>query len=113
MNSRPYEIHERQSNGDWEIVATWATEDEADNDLVWLKLHHPLRSYMIVVDNIDRTENFTDFYGCTATITVCIDGCANLAVRTDRGSLVHAKTYNTYRGAKIAMGKMSDCWSMI
>ena len=63
-----------------------------------------------MLNNIDRTEKWTDFYGCTAKITVCTDGRANLAVRTDRGSLVHAKTYGSYRGARIAMGKMSDCW---
>lgn len=64
------------------------------------------------IDNIAKTEKWSDFYGCTATITVCTDGRANLAIRTSRGSLVHAKTYGTYRGAKIAMGKASDCWSL-
>lgn len=61
-------------------------------------------------NDIARTETYKDFYGCIATVIVSVTGKTNLAVRTDRGSLVHAKTYDTYRGAKIAMGRMSDCW---
>ena len=56
MNTRPYEIHERQADGSWEIVSTWETPDQADNDILWLKTHHPLRAYMIVNNNIDRIE---------------------------------------------------------
>ena len=113
MNTRPYEIHERQADGSWEIVSTWETPDQADNDILWLKTHHPLRAYMIVNNNIDRIEKYVDFYGCRATITVCNDGRSNLAIRTDLGSLVHAKTYNTYHGAKVAMGKLSDGWNSV
>ena len=37
MNTRPYEIHERQADGSWEIVSTWETPDQADNDILWLQ----------------------------------------------------------------------------
>lgn len=61
-------------------------------------------------NDIARTEVYHDFYGCIATIVVSTRGKANLAIRTGVGSLVHAKTYDSYRGAKIAMGRMSNCW---
>ena len=51
---------------------------------------------------------YIDFYGCTASITVRPNGSALLV--TYCGRKRESKTYKTERGAKIAMGKMSDCW---
>ena len=56
-------------------------------------------------------ELYRDFYGCTACIRKAKSGGARLTVRTPGGELFHAKDYNTYRGAKIAMGRMSESWS--
>lgn len=111
INARPYELHERQPDGSWEVVSTWESEKLASDDLERLKSRHPLRSYMIVYDDIIRTEKYTDVYGCMATVIVSTDGRANLLVRSDRGAIVHAKTYDSYRGAKIAMGMSGDCWT--
>ena len=77
-----------------------------------MKIKHRIENRIEGANNIFRIEKFTDFYGCTATIRVCTDGRANLSIRTDKGSLVHAKTYGSYRGAKIAMGMSSDCWRL-
>jgi len=108
--TRPYEIHERQADGSWEVISTWETEKQAEADRDLLKRLHPLRSYMIVYNDIERVEEYTDFYGCKAVIVISIDGKANLLIRTSKGAMVHAKTYSSYRGAKIAMGMAGDCW---
>ena len=55
-------------------------------------------------------ELYRDFYGCTACIRTSKSGGARLTVRTGGGKLIHAKDYKTYRGAKTAMGRMSDGW---
>lgn len=53
---------------------------------------------------------YHDFYGNHATIRVAKSGAARLTVRRGTGGLIHAKDYKTERGAKIAMGRMSDGW---
>lgn len=54
---------------------------------------------------------FRDFYGCTASIRTHRDGTVTLTIRTDRGALVLRRTYSTERGARIALGQYSDCWT--
>ncbi len=49
----------------------------------------------------------TDFYGAQSTITVYNDGSARLVCRTQSGHVYHDRTYNTLKGAKIALGRMS------
>lgn len=53
-------------------------------------------------------EFYTDFYGCTYSILHEGSGRSRLAVRVPQGDLIHARSYKTYRGAKIALGKYSD-----
>lgn len=53
-------------------------------------------------------ETFEDFYGCTYSILHQPDGTYRMAARTYHGELFHMKTYTTYRGAKIALGRISD-----
>lgn len=55
-------------------------------------------------------KNYRDFYGGTASISVNRDGSAKLVVRDGYGRKLISKEYATERGAKIAMGKCSDCW---
>lgn len=55
------------------------------------------------------TRYFKDFYGTSAKITTHKDGTAVLKMSAG-GKRFWNKTYATERGAKIAMGKMSDCW---
>ncbi len=72
----------------------------------------------------DETENLTeeykDFYGCTATIEHKEDfiGTYNgtvflLTIRTSKGEIIHRRKYKTHKGARIAMGKMGDCWHFV
>lgn len=58
-------------------------------------------------------ELYRDFYGCHACIRRMKDGSARLTVRTGSGKIIHAKNYSTYRGAKIAMGHLSEAWERI
>lgn len=51
---------------------------------------------------------YKDFYGATASIEEKKDGTAIL--RTSVAGSRTKKTYNSFRGAKIALGRMSDCW---
>lgn len=53
---------------------------------------------------------YHDFYGCMAAIRVAKNGGARLTIRDGNGRLIHAKTYRTERGAKIAMGRLSEGW---
>ena len=53
-------------------------------------------------------EYFRDPYGCTASILRHPSGKSLLSVRIPQGDLVHSKTYSTYRGARVALGKLSD-----
>lgn len=54
---------------------------------------------------------FHDAYGCYATIIRRRDQTYRLFIRMRDGSLLHEKSYATYRGARIAMSKWSDCWT--
>lgn len=58
-------------------------------------------------------RTFIDFYGCKAVIQPMGSGQSRLTVRTSMGSLVKTKTYNTTRGARVAMGRMSECWKEV
>lgn len=53
---------------------------------------------------------FHDLYGCSATIIRKRNQTYDLTIRTRDSSLIHKKNYASYRGARIAMGKWSDCW---
>lgn len=57
---------------------------------------------------------FRDFYGCTASILSGKqwDSIA-LHVRDPYGKLIYTKHYTTERGARIALGKLSDGWREI
>lgn len=55
---------------------------------------------------------YKDFYGATAYIRTAKSGAARLTVYI-HGKLTYAKDYKTERGARIAMGKMGDCWRSI
>lgn len=55
-------------------------------------------------------EFYRDFYGCTASVRRYNNGSARLTVRSAAGKLIHAKDYASYRGAKVAMGRLSDGW---
>lgn len=54
---------------------------------------------------------FKDFYGATASIQTGRDGKAKLSVTA--GGKRTVKTYSTELGARIAMGRMSDCWKEV
>lgn len=58
-------------------------------------------------------ERFCDFYGCRATIIRKRDHTYDLFIRLGTGALLHKKNYATRRGARIAMGKWSDCWEKV
>ena len=55
-----------------------------------------------------KKEFYREPCGCTASILRSPDGRCLLSVRIPQGDLIHSKTYRTYRGAKIALGRMSD-----
>ena len=58
------------------------------------------------------TRYYKDIYGCTASITE--DWTTyHLRVSNAYGQRILSKRYTTFRGARIAMGKMSDCWREI
>lgn len=66
------------------------------------------------------TEHFKDFYGCTATIEHINEHLNNicyfdvkLTVRTETGDIVHRRKYKTRQGARIAMGRIGDCWHWV
>lgn len=61
---------------------------------------------------ITTISYWKDFYGCTASIKHNENG-ADLTIRTHSGELIQKKHYTTLRGAKIAMGKSSDCWHFV
>ncbi len=56
-------------------------------------------------------QRYKDFYGATATIKKTYDGYK--LVVSVMGRKVISKTYNTERGAKIAMGRVGDAWRQI
>lgn len=59
------------------------------------------------------TKYFRDFYGCTAAITGHKDGTATLKISDPHGHRVFRATFTSERGARISMGKQSDCWTEV
>ncbi len=59
-------------------------------------------------------EFYRDVYGCTASIYRRQDDTVvNLTVCDGHGNtVINWRPYRTYRGAKIALGRMSDGWTM-
>ena len=55
---------------------------------------------------------YRDFYGASASIRVKGDGTAKLIVRDGWGRMMVRKEYNTFKGARIAMGRLSDSWQL-
>lgn len=55
---------------------------------------------------------FKDFYGCTASITKTPNGFT-LRMCNQYSNLTFKRLYKTYRGARVAMGHMSDGWREI
>ena len=55
-----------------------------------------------------KKEYYRDPYGCTASILINHDGRCLLTIRIPQGDLFHSKTYRTYRGARIALGRLSE-----
>ena len=54
-------------------------------------------------------EFYTDFYGCRYRITHdTVNDLCLLDVWTDRGSKIISRKYQSYRGAKVALGKYSE-----
>ena len=53
-------------------------------------------------------EYFRDPYGCTASIRKTSTGKWQLRLCIPTGACFFSKTYATYRGARIALGKHSD-----
>lgn len=54
---------------------------------------------------------YTDFYGCHADLCQMMHSNeTRLTIRDPYGNIIHRKYYCTWRGARIAMGKLSDCW---
>lgn len=56
---------------------------------------------------------FRDFYGCTASIRVNSDGSASLKVANAHGKGIYGKCYGSERAAKVALGKLGDCWKEV
>ena len=53
-------------------------------------------------------EYFRDPYGCTASIRKTSTGKWQLRLCIPSGSCFFSKTYTTYHGARIALGKHSE-----
>lgn len=54
---------------------------------------------------------YVDFYGCHADLCQYLyRETTRLTIRDQNGRVIHRKEYRTWRGAKIAMGKLGDCW---
>ena len=56
-------------------------------------------------------KTYQDFYGNHATIRVARSGGARLTIRGVGSKLIYANTYKSERGARIAMGRLSDGWT--
>lgn len=56
---------------------------------------------------------YRDIYGCTASIRLNRDGSATLKVADAHGRPVSGKCYSSERAAKIALGKLGDCWKEV
>lgn len=52
---------------------------------------------------------YRDAYGCTASISETPKS-ATLRVCNAHGTCIHKRRYGSYRGARTAMGRMSDGW---
>ena len=77
------------------------------------RLYNTLTKNASTDDNKNRGDNmelYRDLYGCHACIRRSKSGAARLTIRNSNGKLILAKDYTSYRGAKIAMGRFSDCW---
>ena len=55
---------------------------------------------------------YTDIYGCQADLCQYATGTTRLIIRNPYGTIIHEKEYRSWRGAKIAMGKLSDGWKI-
>ena len=54
---------------------------------------------------------YVDFYGCHADLCQMHGRDeTRLTIRDPYGHVIHRKSYRTWRGAKIAMGKLGDGW---
>jgi|GEM_PF-2954293 len=62
---------------------------------------------------MQKTVRYRDFYGCTASSTPTRDGRYRLKMRPPHSILCANKVYNTFRGARVALGKLSDCWEEV
>ena len=52
---------------------------------------------------------YRDAYGCTASISET-PKAVTLCVCSAQGAYIHRRRYKTFRGARAAMGRMSDGW---
>ena len=55
------------------------------------------------------TQYYSDLYGSTASIKKWGNKWI-LTARTCYGDIFYKKNYETYRGVKIALGKIGECW---
>lgn len=53
---------------------------------------------------------YRDLIGCEACISERRGGAFRLVAYTPYGTVFHDKTYETFRGARIALGKIGSCW---
>lgn len=60
-----------------------------------------------------KATYYRDAYGCTASLRTRKDGSAVLKVSDGHGKRFWNVTYMTERGARIALGKLSDGWKEI
>ena len=59
--------------------------------------------------NFAQVEHYRDAYGCTATIRRKSDGLWHMNVFTPHGIQIRCNSpYLSHKGARIALGKMSD-----
>ena len=56
----------------------------------------------------ENKERYVDVYGCVYIITRTSTGMTKLTAYTCYGDCFNDKWYNSYKGAKIAMGRLSD-----
>lgn len=54
------------------------------------------------------TYFYEDFYGCTASIAKRPNGMCLLTMRLPGGDLYCQKTYRNLRGARVALGRMTE-----
>ena len=62
-------------------------------------------------NTMNKRHYFKSVYGATASIRIHRDGTATLTVFC--GGKRYRKTYNTERGARVALGKWSDDWEEV